>query len=61
MIIIASGKKIVEVTPSGENREEILKKILGRTGNLRAPAIRKGNSYYIGFNEEMYSTRLFSS
>jgi arsenate reductase-like glutaredoxin family protein len=28
--------------------------LLGPTGNLRAPAIRKGNTLYIGFSEEAY-------
>jgi hypothetical protein len=37
-----------------------MKKILGRTGNLRAPTIRKGNSFFIGFNEDMYSQILFT-
>ena len=59
-IFITSGKKILEFTPSEENREIIMKKMLGRTGNLRAPAIRKDNSFYIGFNEELYTTVLFS-
>jgi hypothetical protein len=28
--------------------------ITGRTGNLRAPAILLGDSWYIGYNQEMY-------
>jgi arsenate reductase-like glutaredoxin family protein len=28
--------------------------ILGRTGNFRAPAVKKGRTLMIGFNEEMY-------
>jgi len=34
---------------------ELLKAILGPTGNLRAPAIRKGKTLYVGFNEEAYA------
>lgn len=59
-IFIASGKKILEFRPTAANRDEIMKKILGRTGNLRAPTIRKGNSFFIGFNEDMYSQVLFT-
>lgn len=55
-VIIASGKKILEFTPNSENKEMIMKKMLGRTGNLRAPAVRKGNTFYIGFNVQMYSS-----
>ncbi len=34
--------------------EEVLKLILGPTGNLRAPTLRSGNKLIVGFNEEMY-------
>ena len=53
-IIVGRGKKFLVFTPSEENREEILSQCLGRTGNLRAPALKIGNRYVIGFNEEMY-------
>ena len=49
-------------TPSGSRskkekpkKEDFEKMILGRTGNLRAPAIRKGKKLFIGFNEESLS------
>lgn len=32
--------------------------ILGPTGNLRAPAARKGKVLYVGFNEEAYGDLL---
>jgi hypothetical protein len=53
-IVVGRGKKYLAFTPSEENREEILKQCLGRTGNLRAPALLVGDRYIIGFNEEMY-------
>ncbi len=56
-IVVTSGKKILEYTPD-DDRDEILAKISGRTGNLRAPALRIGNTYYIGFNEELYNERI---
>lgn len=59
-IHIASGKKILLFTPDAENKQVIMTKMLGRTGNLRAPAIRKENTFFIGFNEQMYNTVLFS-
>ena len=34
--------------------EEIKKVLLGPTGNLRAPTLRKGKTLIVGFNEEMY-------
>lgn len=53
-VVVTSGKKILEYNPKTDDRSEIVGKISGRTGNLRAPALRIGNSYYIGFNEELY-------
>ncbi len=55
-IYVASGKKILEFDPATADREELLKKATGRTGNLRAPTLRKGDVFFIGYNEEMYST-----
>lgn len=51
---MASGKKTLEYDPKSADKEELLKKITGRSGNLRAPALRKGDVYYIGFNVDMY-------
>ena len=53
-IVVTSGKKILEYNPISDDKDEILAKISGRTGNLRAPALRIGNTYYIGFNEALY-------
>jgi hypothetical protein len=53
-IVVASGKKTLEYDPATSDKDELLKKITGRTGNLRAPALRIGDVYYIGFNVEMY-------
>lgn len=54
-IIVASGKTTVEYDPATADAEELTKKAMGRTGNLRAPTLRMGNTYYVGFNEELYS------
>ncbi len=53
-IYIASGKKTLEYTPSAANKAEIMQKMLGRTGNLRAPTLRRGNTFYIGYNDDLY-------
>lgn len=52
-IYVTSGKKILEYNPS-EDFDEMLKKATGRTGNLRAPTLKIGNTFYVGFNVEMY-------
>jgi len=53
-IVVGRGKKFLVFTPSESNKNEILSQCLGRTGNLRAPALKIGNRYIIGFNEDMY-------
>ena len=53
-IAVGRGKKVQRFTPDKDNKEEILKVSLGRTGNLRAPTARSGNMLYVGFNEDMY-------
>jgi len=35
---------------------EILKLILGPTGNLRAPTLVVGKSLVVGFNDQMYAS-----
>lgn len=53
-IFVASGQKTLEYDPATADKDEVLKKITGRTGNLRAPALRIGKVFYIGFNVGMY-------
>ncbi len=51
---VGRGKKSVVYIPGAESKEEILKVSLGRTGNLRAPAICIGEKMYIGYNDAAY-------
>lgn len=55
-IVVASGQKTLEFDPKSADKEQILKKITGRTGNLRAPSLRIGDVYYVGFNVGMYES-----
>ena len=52
-IFIAKGKKLDEF-PGGKATKEIVEKMLGSTGNLRAPTIRVGKTLLVGYNEETY-------
>jgi arsenate reductase-like glutaredoxin family protein len=54
---IAKGKK-VEVFEGGSAPDEIVGKMLGSTGNLRAPTIRAGKRLLVGFNEDAYRDAL---
>ncbi len=53
-IHVASGKKTIVYEPGESVKEEVLKKATGRTGNLRAPALKIGNEWYIGFSQGLY-------
>jgi hypothetical protein len=55
-IVVAKGKKVLtfdmKKDPPGD--DAILAALLGPTGNLRAPTIRKGMTLLVGFDEDMY-------
>jgi len=53
-IFIAKGKKLEEFR-GGSARKEIVEKMLGSTGNLRAPTIKVGKTLLVGYNEETYA------
>jgi len=55
-VYVTSGKKILEYDPGEADREEVLKRVTGRTGNLRAPTLRRGRVLYVGYNDELYGT-----
>ena len=52
----AKGKKVVHFNLKKDrpDAETLQKMILGPTGNLRAPTLRRGKTLIVGFNEEMY-------
>lgn len=53
-VYVAVGKKILDFDPSRADKDIMLKKITGPSGNLRAPTLRLGKVFYIGFHPEMY-------
>ena len=59
VIHIAKGKKIVTINmKDAPDADTLAGLMLGPTGNLRAPTIRKGKTLYVGFNEEGYRKML---
>jgi arsenate reductase-like glutaredoxin family protein len=56
--LVAKGKKVValDLIKDKPSEAEILKLILGPTGNLRAPTLMVGRKLMVGFNEEMYAS-----
>ena len=59
-IIVAKGKKTRTFNLAKEppDEEELLKAMLGPTGNLRAPTVKRGKILVVGFNEDAYRTLL---
>ena len=55
-VYAAKGKKVVyfDLKKDKPGDEELAKVLLGPTGNLRAPTLRKGKTLVVGFNEETY-------
>ncbi|HBI14768.1 MAG TPA: hypothetical protein DDY20_04540 [Desulfobulbaceae bacterium] len=54
-VIVGKGRNAVVFHPATDSREEILAHCLGRTGTLRAPTLKIGKRFLVGFNDEMYS------
>ena len=56
MLYAAKGKKAVRLDLKKDKpaKSDILALILGPSGNLRAPAIRKGKTLIVGFDEGTY-------
>jgi arsenate reductase-like glutaredoxin family protein len=52
-IHIAKGRKL-EVFDPGAATAEVVGKMLGSTGNLRAPTVVAGDQLLVGFNEDTY-------
>jgi|SRR5437867_12589711 len=59
-LYVAKGKKLVHVDLKRAKppRTELLDLLLGPTGNLRAPTVRKGRTLVVGFDEETYAKLL---
>jgi hypothetical protein len=55
---ISRGTKVLEFAPGGRPTAEMVDAMLGSTGNLRAPCIRRGKTLLIGFNEEVFQASL---
>jgi len=54
-LFIAKGKKVLEFVPNANNKSAIIKEAIGRSGKLRAPTVKIGDLYYVGFQVDMYA------
>jgi arsenate reductase-like glutaredoxin family protein len=56
-IYAAKGKSVVHVNLKRDqpDAETLNKLLLGPTGNLRAPTLRRGKTLVVGFDEQTYT------
>jgi hypothetical protein len=52
-VIVAKGGKVSEFA-GGKVGKDLIASMLGPTGNLRAPTIRKGRTVVVGFHPEVF-------
>lgn len=59
-LFVAKGKKVLHFDLNKERPSdaELLDLLLGRSGKLRAPAIRRGTRLIIGYNQELLEATL---
>ena len=57
---MTKGKRVVHVDLRAErpDRQALRELLLGPTGNLRAPTVRKGRTLIVGFDERTYAELL---
>jgi arsenate reductase-like glutaredoxin family protein len=55
-VLVAKGQKMLTFKPGTSDQDELMGQVIGRSGTLRAPAIRVGKTLVVGFNQEMYET-----
>ena len=59
-LYVARGKKVehIDLKKARPDRTTLLGLLLGPTGNLRAPTLRRGRTLIVGFEEETYKALL---
>jgi arsenate reductase-like glutaredoxin family protein len=55
-VVVGKGKKVVafDMKKAPPDDDTLAAHLLGPTGNLKAPTIRKGKTLLVGFSEEAY-------
>ena len=52
-MIVAKGRKVTEFA-GGKAGSAVVDAMLGPTGNLRAPTLRKGRTVLVGYHDDAY-------
>lgn len=54
-VVVAKGKRIKTFVPNEDAQDSILKAVMGRSGNLRAPTVQVADVFYVGYNVALYA------
>ena len=57
-VFVAKGKKLDVFDMKSASLSDVVEKMLGPTGNLRAPTMRIGKITVVGFNDEAFEAVL---
>lgn len=59
---VARGKKVryFDMKKSPPTDEELKQVLIGPSGNLRAPAVRRGKRLFVGFEPEQFEQAMLS-
>jgi arsenate reductase-like glutaredoxin family protein len=59
-VVVARGKKVVafDMRKDPPDDDTLAALLLGPTGNLKAPTLRKGGTFLVGFGEDAYRQEL---
>jgi arsenate reductase-like glutaredoxin family protein len=60
LLVSVRGGKVVRLSMAAArtDNETLAKQIMGPTGNLRAPALRTGEIFIVGYNQDEWDTVL---
>jgi hypothetical protein len=51
---VAKGKRIIKYTSIHDDKQKVIEAAIGRTGNMRSPAIHFEDTIFIGYNNQIY-------
>ncbi len=53
-VVANKGKKLVRLATADAGDDELAAVILGRSGTLRAPTLRRGKTLVVGYSDGLY-------
>ena len=54
-VVVAKGKRVETFVLTEDAQDAILKAVMGRSGNLRAPTVQIADVFYVGYNDALYA------